>query len=71
MEDYNPRDHVAGGEFGWFIGAPVRFFASFGILGIPFIFAYTALLIVAGTIIIGGGIWFSVVALFYLLFGTF
>jgi hypothetical protein len=71
MQDYDPRDEVAGGSFGWYVGAPVRFFSQFGILGIPFVFAYTALLIVVGTVVVAGGIWFSVNALFYLLFANF
>jgi hypothetical protein len=65
------KDDMAGGSFGWYVGAPIRFFAQFGILGIPFVLAYTGLLIVAGTALVAGGLWFSVNALYYLLFANF
>jgi hypothetical protein len=66
---YDPNDHIVGGTFGRIIGAPVRFFAGFGVLGIPFILAYNLLLIVLGTVLIIATIWGGVVALMYLLFG--
>lgn len=66
---YDPKEHVAGGSFGWFIGAPVRFFSQFGILGAPFIAAYSIFLIVAFSAAICGFIWFSVICFMYLLFG--
>ncbi|MDZ7790346.1 MAG: hypothetical protein U5L08_07635 [Xanthomonadales bacterium] len=70
LEEFNPHDHIVGGAFGRFIGAPVRFFAEFGVLGIPFILVYSLLLTIVGSAIVLGTIWGGVVALLYVLFGN-
>lgn len=51
------------------LGTPVRLFAKWGLLGIPFILVYWLFLTVAGSAIVIGAIWGGVVALIYLLLG--
>jgi hypothetical protein len=52
------------------LGAPVRLFAGWGVLGIPFIFVYWLFMIVAGTALVIGAVWGGVVALMYVLFAN-
>lgn len=68
-DDKEVEDYALAAVVSHYVGAPVRFFAKFGILGLPFIFAYWLFLTVAGTAIVIGAIWGGVVALFYVLFG--
>lgn len=62
------NEYIAGGTFGRIWGAPIRFFAQFGILGVPFMFVYTVASIIIGSAVVIGFIWGAVVALFFPLF---